>query len=597
MTAPRASQRAPRPRLGRRAPCARIALLGPLALAACLSVPDGPAPMCKRTSDCDQASGEVCQDNVCWGNPPPGPFAGVASPPSTRRDLVALELPQVVIPPDGLIDDIVLPSPSVLTGRIVAFCPPPLTGCSTTLASTITVSREAQFQGGPGFKATVDVDAGAESFSIPVPAPGSGGNYSLTIVPSSDPPSPSSGRAASELAPPLRLLLGAPDTTAVKTIVLGGAELPVISGALTNSLSQGLANYRVSAFGRWSAAEPPTEVSSVDFTDAMGSYAVTLSSGLVGTVELVARPPSGTIAPTIHLANVDATKSSRQDKTVASARFGSGAPIKIMVTGADLGGAISPIAGALVTVSGALADADGSAFYTLGDQQVTDTSGVALLNVLDGAEIASSFRMSIIPPASSTLGVVFDQAVTPSVRLASRVALRGVVVDATGVPQANATVTARPSLRFLWTLESAPQAFVAAIPAATAVTLETGEFVLWVDAAVAQVASDYDLVIEPPVTARAPTYVDAGVALQRDASDAVSLGAIVLPDAAFVHGRIVGPDAAPVENAELRLYLIASEALLCTQVAHAPSSCPIPAQIQGRNTSDAKGTFRLTLPR
>jgi len=206
--------------------------------------------------------------------------------------------------------------------------------------------------------------------------------------------------------------------------------------------------------------------------------------------------------------------------------------------------------------------------------------------------------MSVIPPASSTLGVVFNQPVAATVRLASRVALRGAVIDATGAPQPNATVTARPSLRFLWTLESAPQAFVAAIPAATAVTLDTGEFVLWVDAGVAEVAGNYDLVIEPPTTARAPTYVDAGVDIAgAPTPDAISLGEIVLPDAAFVHGRIVGPDGVAVENAELRLYLIASEALLCTQVAHAPLSCPIPAQIQARNTSDAKGTFRLTLAR
>jgi hypothetical protein len=326
---------------------------------------------------------------------------------------------------------------------------------------------------------------------------------------------------------------------------------------------------------------------------------VTLSDGLVGTVELVARPPAGTVAPTVHLANIDATKSSKQPPIVASARVGNGTQVTIEVTGADLSGAIAPIAGALVTVSGALID--GGAAYTLSDQQVTNDHGLATLHMLDGPDIAGSFRMSVIPPASSTLGVVFDQPITASVRLASRIALRGTILDATGAPQANATVTARPSLQFLWTLDAAPQAFVAAIPAASAVTLETGDFVLWVDAGVAKIAGNYDLVIEPPSTARAPTYVDAGIAISLDTTtDAMSLGTVALPDAAFVHGRILGPDATPVENAELRLYLIApvaAAAALCTQLAHAPSTCPIPAQIQGRNTSDAKGTFRVTLPR
>ena len=35
-----------------------VALAG--ALPACLSVPDGPAPMCESTADCDSANGEIC---------------------------------------------------------------------------------------------------------------------------------------------------------------------------------------------------------------------------------------------------------------------------------------------------------------------------------------------------------------------------------------------------------------------------------------------------------------------------------------------------------------------------------------------------------
>jgi hypothetical protein len=573
-----------------------------IGLAGCLSVPEGPAPMCTRNSDCNTSAGEVCQENVCWGDPPPGPFAAVAAPPSTRRDLVSRELPQIEIPPDGLLADIALETPAVLTGKVLAYCPPPTTGCDATLASTITVSRDSQFLGGPGFKATVDVDAGAESFSIPVPGGTSGGAaYSVTIVPSSD-PSSGSGHSAAELAPPMRLELGLADTASTKTIVLGGPDLPVITGALTNSLDQGLAGYRVSALGRWVATESPTEVSSVDFTDSSGAYALTLSADLVGTIEIVARPPATMVAPTIHLASIDATKSSQQHNAVLPANLGNGTTVTIHVTGVDLSGAIADVAGAQVSIAGGMVSANGQAAFTLTDQEVTDDKGLVILSELDGAGIADSFAMSIIPPQSSTFGVVLNQKVTTTARLTSRVALRGVVVDSTGAPVANATVTARPSLKFLWTLEAAPQAFVAAIPAATAVTLDTGEFVLWVDPVVTSVASDYDLVIEPPTTARAPSYVKTDVAVQTSALDVpplgISLGSIGLPDASFVHGHILGPDGVAIENAELRLYLIAaSPAALCNELAHAPSSCSIPAQIQGRNTSDAKGMFRLTLAR
>jgi hypothetical protein len=183
------------------------------------------------------------------------------------------------------------------------------------------------------------------------------------------------------------------------------------------------------------------------------------------------------------------------------------------------------------------------------------------------------------------------------------VALRGTIVDSDHKPLNNVAVTARPSLRFLWTLDAVPQAFAAAIPPSTTVTLETGEFVVWVDASVAQVGGNYELLIEPPTTSQAPTYIKTGIdARPSGGIDAVPLGTvplgeIALPDAAFVRGRIAGPDGESVENAELKLYLVSTELALCSEVAHAPASCPIPAQLQGRNTSDSKGTVRLALPR
>jgi hypothetical protein len=587
-----------------------LAALAPLAwaasLAGCLSVPDGPAPMCQSTSDCDQAHGEVCDEGVCWGNPPPGPFAAVISPPSTRRDLVPRELPQVDIPPDGWMGDLALDAPVLLKGRIVAFCPPPMSGCdSKTLGATVTVSRRSQFHGGPGFKAVVNVESGADSFAIPVPRTRVGDDpYTVTIVPAGGlqagtDPSPA------EQVPPLRMQVSITATAATNGVIeLGGLDLPVVSGTLSNGLGLGLTGYRVAALGRWDSAAAPTEVSSVDFTGTTGAYAVTLSDELVGTVELVARPADGSIGPTVHLANIDATKSS-QHNIVAPTSLGN--PIKVVigpVTGVDRSGAISPVRGALVSATGALTNTVTS--FTISDEHLTDENGKVTLNLLDGAGITGSYRLSILPPASSPLGAVLDQKLMPGteVRLASRVALRGTVFDADGKPLNNVAVTARPSLRFLWTLEAAPQAFVAAIPAATAVTLPTGEFVVWVDPNIAKVWGNYDLLIEPPSAAQAPTYIKTDIDIRRDGTpgsdgtlDSVPLGKISLPDAAFVHGRITGPGGDVVENAEIKLYLVSTELSLCSEVAHAPASCPIPAQLQGRNTSDAKGAVRLMLPR
>jgi len=580
--------------------------LGSLAsLGGCLSVPDGPAPMCQTTSDCDHDHGEVCEEGVCWGNPPAGPFAAVISPPSTRHDLVPREIVPIDIPDVGLMSDLSLEAPVLLSGRIVAFCPPPMTGCSsTTLGATVTVSRHSQWRGGPGFKAVVNVASGADSFAIPVPPTGANDEaYTVTIVPAGGQQAGTEPSPA-EQVPPLRMQVSITSNTTASAIELGGMDLPVISGTLTNGLGQGLAGYRVSALGRWDSSSAPTEVSSVDFTSTSGAYAVTLSRDLMGTVELVARPPSGTVGATVHVANIDATKSSPHN-IVAPTNLG--VPIKLVigpVTGVEPGGMISPVRGALVSVTGALTNTLTS--FTVSDEHLTDDNGKVTLNLLDGAGIIGSYRLSIIPPASSSLGAMFDQKVTPNVeqRLPSRVSLHGIIVGNSGKPLNNVAVTARPSLRFLWTLEPVPQAFVAAIPAATAVTNQNGDFLLWVDPNIAQTWGNYDLLIEPPMAAQAPTYVKADIDIRRDGMmdvdgtfDSVPLGQITLPDAAFVHGQITAPDGELVENAELKLYLTSPALNLCTQVLHAPASCPIPAQLQARNTSDSKGTVRLALPR
>ncbi|HEU4733690.1 MAG TPA: hypothetical protein VFT22_37610, partial [Kofleriaceae bacterium] len=386
---------------------------------------------------------------------------------------------------------------------------------------------------------------------------------------------------------------------------LGGADLPVISGTLTNAVGQGLAGYRVAALGRWDPAEPATEVSSVVLTDASGGYAVMLSADLVGTVELVARPPSGTVAPTLHVAGIDATKSS-QKNVMAPPDLGIQTELDVHVNGVFRNGSISEVPGATVSVTAVLDKAPIS--FVVSDEQLTNDHGDVVLHVLDGAGLAGLYRLSVTPPASSSVGVAFDQKVSlvpgpvtsTTVQLASRVALSGRVVDVAGEPIGQVAVTARPSLRFLWTLDAAPQAFVAGIPLATTVTENDGGFSLWVDANVAQVWGDYDLVFEPPTTSQAATYLrQTDAALPRDSTvESVTLADIQLPETAFVHGRIAtGPDGESVEGAELKLYRVTTDLNLCSEVAHAPASCPIPAQLQGRNTSDSAGMVRLALPR
>jgi len=269
--------------------------------------------------------------------------------------------------------------------------------------------------------------------------------------------------------------------------------------------------------------------------------------------------------------------------------------------------------GAHVSITGTLAI--GLTSFTMSDEQVVDKNadknGGVALHLLNGAGIATSYRLAITPPAGSNLGVVFDDKIPSLVglttyaapapmRLIPRVALRGKVFDVDHHPLTNVAVTARPSLRFLWALDAAPEAFIAALPAATDVTGKDGDYVVWVDPAVPNVSQSwgtYDLMIEPPVGSAAPSFLSEFAIPRGSTLDTIAVPDIALPDPAYVHGRLTGPDGRSVEGAELRLFLISTQLTLCSEVAHAPASCPIPAQLQARNTSDAEGTVRLVLPR
>lgn len=580
--------------------CLRAAGLALALVAGCVSVPEAPQPMCNKTSDCDEDHGEVCDEGVCWGNPPRGLFAAVLAPPSTRQDLVPRELSQIALGDDGWLGNLALDPAVRLTGRIVAFCPPPMTGCEAdTLPATLTVTRPSQFQGGPAFKTVATVDAGASGFSIPVPRARPGDSpYTVTVVAGAGVEMQGGSTAALPL-PPLHFEVPMLDNTTVKT-ELGGLDLPVLSGTLTDAAGRGLAQYRVAALGRWDAMSPAVEVSTVDFTDASGAYAVTLSDGLFGTVELVARPTGKAVAPTVHLANIDSSRSSSRSVMVPTT-LGVPRTVTVEVTGVNRSGMITPVSGALVSVAGSATKTQTS--FTVNDDESTDDKGSATLQLLDGVDLVGTYRLSITPPAGSSLGVVFDQKLVNltaiNFRLGARVALRGKILDSAGNPLSSVSITARPSLRFLWTLDAGPQAFVAAIPAATEVTTpDTGEFVVWIDANVAQVWGHYDLLIEPPPTARAPALLKSEVEVPRDSTlDAVSLGEITLPEAAFIHGRVTTPTGDLLDGAELKLYQVSTALSLCTEVAHAPVSCPIPAQLRGRGTSDNGGIVRLTLPR
>jgi hypothetical protein len=578
-----------------------------VALGGCLSVPDETPVQCKSNADCDTANGEVCEENVCWGNPPPGPFAALIAPPTKRKDeLVSHELLIDALPQDGYFGDLMLAEPVTYSGQVV--CP---NECGDEmLAASIEVTRPSTFPGGPGFRQVFLTDPRTGTFQLVLPRvrPGEP-DYSITIIPA--------GRSADDpfvmanLVPPLRTTLSLDTSQIGKTFDLGGESLPVIlTGEIVDIAQNPATNYRVVALGRWDATSPITEVSTVDFIRESGgnTFTLRLSEGVQGKVEIVAQP-IGTTQPTLRLPNV-ASDLSVSNLQLVIPSFGSAISSSIKVEGTGTGGGVSGVAGAHVTVTGALPVPGNSTIATFLVEGDTDDTGGVLLP-LPGGDFAGSYKVSVVPQASSTFGVVFDQPIDPganTIKLPDRVAIVGTVVDIEGRPLKGVQVTAIPSLRFQWSLGARPQTFVASIPSSTTVTPDTGEFVLHIDPSLvdtsladpAFVFAYYDLIFTPNETTDAPSWTVFDVEVTRGAQSQVLLPPTVLPDAAHIHGRIVDPFGELIEGAELKLFRVVDpivSAVACEGLTNAPASCPIPAVLLGRGVTDTAGVARLTLPR
>ncbi len=578
-------------------------------LAGCLDVPSGPAPECVKSADCDTANGEVCDDGTCYGNPPDGMYAVVISPPAGRKDLVPRELTMPAIADDGWIHDLALEKPTVFTGRVEAKCILP-NGCDrSALATSITITRPSSFKGGPSFKIVADSDASSQavgpSFEIALPKTGAADQqYVVTVVPTGRADEPTSGSMTpAELYPPMRFPLLAKDNTITRTILLGGANLPAIDGTVLSSVGGGLSRYRVVAMGHWEVGAAPTEVSTVDYTAADGKFHIILSANLIGPVELVAKPaPSGPAAPTLHMFDVPSNAAS-QRTLLQPASLGAPVMKTYQVNGIDGSGSITGVRGAQVKVSATVGGpSTGQTFATFTAEGTADDHGSVMLEMLDGSAITSAYKLQVVPPASSPMGVVFSQpldyATGRTLLLPTRIAVRGTVTDVDGKPLKDVSVTARPSLRFTWSFADAPQAFVSTIPAATTLTPATGEFALWVDPTVDGLWGHYDLAFEPASKARAPSWVESDIEIPRDLSKTtVSVDEVRLPDAAAIRGTVLDPSGIEVEGAEVKMFRLSTSLALCSEVLNAPLSCPIPAVLQGRGDSDASGVVRLTLPR
>ncbi|MEO8841785.1 MAG: hypothetical protein ABI591_23155 [Kofleriaceae bacterium] len=579
-------------------------------LVGCIDIPHAPAPECTVDADCETTLGEVCSSGACYGGPPFGSFAATIAPPSDRADLISVEIPSINLPNNGDLSTFELATPVEINGRVECGS----TGCSnTSLAATILVTRAPLFSGGTGFSSgTTSTDGlpqGTNSFSIAVPRSHPGDPpYVVTIVPSGNgalPPA-NGAKSAAELAPPIAFTVAPTTDTNIDTKILGTVSSQVISGLLTDGANHPLAKYRVVARGKLSATAAQSEVSSVYYTTD-GTFALTLADNAVGPISVVATPyDNNVVAPTLTLGGLEPKTQSR---TLAQPpNTGNKLVVDFPIKGLGIDGAVKPVAGAHVIVTAELdPPLSDNAVAVLTREVTTDETGVAELTLLDGPTFASSYKLSVIPPASSSLGVVFNTAVDlttlvagvlPPVRLPPRVALRGRVVASNGTPVGKLSVTAQPSLRFTWSELGPAAAFLSEIPAPTAVTADAGDFVVYVDLAIDGVWGHYDLSFDPPSGTTLASFTLPDVELPRVGTlTALSLPDATLPDTARLHGTVADPNHFAVRGGELRIFRIVTDSSVCGQVLYPPANCVIPAQLIGHATSDDAGTLQLALPR
>jgi hypothetical protein len=577
-------------------------------LAGCLDVPSPQGNECSVDSDCNTGAGEACWEGKCYGDPPLGIYAATLSAPVAREDLIATELPQLALTSNGDLGDLKLEAPVTFSGRVEAFCTAQQMTCSTmSIGAQVRITRPSRIPGGPALRLIAlsksGIPRGTDSFSIHLPAMHTGDPpYTVTIDPEGggDMPPTHGGKDPAQVVPPKHFQLDSESALEHQTYTLG-TNAVTISGVLKDGLGAALTKYRVVALGRWDSMSAPTEVSSVHYS-ADGTYSIAIAEGVVGTLELVARPYDPlVVAPELHVGNLDPY--TQVKNMYAPTGLGSRLDVSIPIQARAGDGSVKPVSGARVVITGSTESSfTNGVRAVLVAETTTAEDGVAKLALLDGDALASSYRIRVIPPGSSSSGIIFNEPITlpqpMGLFLPQRVSLGGTLVDTAGKPLVDVSVSARRSLRFLWSLEATDQAFLDEIPAATAITSETGKFVIWLDPSVAGTWGHYDLFFETPEGSSAPNWLITDFEIPRIPGQmTIDLEAVTIPDAAFLHAKIVDGGSAPVEGSALRIFRLSDNDSVCREVTNAPIECSDDAKVMGHGESDDDGIVRLTLPR
>lgn len=595
-------------------------LLLTLPASACLELGGGPAaPECVEATDCNTSSGEVCDEGVCWGDPPAEHLAVVIGAPADRPWLVTTEIPDQSINADGWMSDLAPSTGMTLRGRVEVACD----GCpvGTSIGATIEVRRASRILGGRDYLETVASIGGVpasdlvsdDSFSLRVPPVSEDDpQYELHIIPSDDAALYPGGPTAAALVPPLRKAVSFDELQDGLDAVLTVSTLRAVSGRVVDAVGAGIPGMKVRAVGRIDPLMPLERVSTLTTTDADGKFVLLLGADALDVIDVIATPP-GSDKPTLIAHDQFAAGKDLGDLRMPS--FPSKMHITIPLIANDPAGNPLPLENARVQLSAVIEDAvpDPAVEAVFGVETRVLPNNTIEADVIPGQLGRPRVYLARITPAPDSPAATTERlieigdngAVQAAVELDARTSVTGTVFSYDGQPVEGLTVKAHPTLDLTWSLDDEARDALAELDPATHVTNAGGGFIVWVDPTVGQYNASYDLECVPAEGAHVPRWTVEGVTVPTNlvVGSGVVLDSVVLPDAAMVRGVILDPTLnpsdpmRPVAGALVQVYRVIDQAVAACSAPNAPTDCQPPARLLAEGRSDADGVVRLVLGR
>lgn len=599
-----------------------------LSMAGCLDAASAGESMCDVSSDCNGA--QICDEGVCWGDPPDTSlFAAVLIPPADRPDLAPAELVDIGIAPDGTIVGLEFGPTVLVHGRVVLGCDlrsEETCDENALVPAQITVERSAAFAGGPQYRRTIltNIEANAEEDSFSVRLPQDGAEYRVTVTPDESSLDALASGGTQIQAPPFSTTIRTDNDVEVVWELGRPDQLKAIEGCITSAAGNGsnFAGMHVSALGRWTTLSTLTRASSIVTTNDQGCFSLSVPINMLDAFDIIAKPGPGVTLPTLRLAGEYVRDPDPKAPTVAHQlaplRMPNAAnPVtfKLPLMGLSSGGALEPISGATLqfeTTFEKNADEERDVRVRFAAQVTSNgltesEPGIASVTLYPGnIDVNRMYKVRVLTPPDSEYASSFDTEievgtgdgapVLTSLDLRRRVAVTGTITRGDDSPLVDTPISVRPSPLLRLALETEDRNTLDNLQFPSELTGEAGDFLLWLDPQFLGLMARYDFEVAPSDYSAAPrwTFSNVGIGTDEGNLTAIDFGAMRLPPASYARGEVRDAEGQLLPGAEIRWFQVPTEGS-CEEAGLAVG-CGIPARLLGIWESDVNGQVVAVLP-